>query len=78
MGGGGRGARRKFAKFCLQPLLHKSLTTKEPKKKQKNDISKQHSKKAKTGEVERNYKMFANPVFINPVRYIFHTFPYKF
>ena len=21
---------------------------------------------AKTGEVERNYKMFANPVFINP------------
>ena len=77
-GGGDRGARRKFAKFCTQPLLHKSLTTKQPKKKQKNDISKQLSKQSKTGEVERNYKMFANPVFINPGSYIFHTFPYKF
>ena len=25
---------------------------------------------AKTGEVERNYKMFANPVFITPGGYI--------
>ena len=30
-------------------------------------MSKQHSKQAKTREVERNYKMFANPVFINHV-----------
>ena len=40
---------REFAEFPLQPLLHKSLT-----KKKKNDISKQHSKQAKKGEVERN------------------------
>ena len=33
-------------------------------------MSKQHSKQAKTGEVERNYKMFANPVFINPGRIV--------
>ena len=28
----------------------------------------------KTGEVERNYKMFANPVFKNPGRYIYQYF----
>ena len=34
---------------------------------QKCHISKQHSKQAKRGrEVERNYKIPANPVFINP------------
>ena len=60
--------RKKFAKFCLQPLLHKSLT---PKQQSKNDISKKQSQKAETGEVERNYKMFVNPVVINPGRYIF-------
>ena len=38
-------------------------------KKEKNDISKQYSKQGKTGEVERNFKMFDNPVFINPGRY---------
>ena len=38
--------------------------------KQKIDISKQQSKQAQTSEVERNYKMFANPVFINPGRFI--------
>ena len=38
--------------------------------KKKSDISKQHSKQAKTWEVERNYKMFANPVVINPGRII--------
>ena len=31
-------------------------------------MNKQHSKQAKTGEVERNYEVFANPVFINPGR----------
>ena len=40
------------------------------KSTKKNDISKQHSEQAKTGEVERNYKMLANPVFINPSRLI--------
>ena len=50
MGAGWKG--REFAEFPLQPLLHKSLTTKQQKKK--NDISKQHSKQAKKGEVERN------------------------
>ena len=40
------------------------------RKQPKNDISKQLSKQAKTGEVERNYKMFANPVFITPGGYI--------
>ena len=39
--------------------------------KQKIDIRKQQSKQAKTGEVEINYKMFANPVFINPDRFIY-------
>ena len=68
IGEGGGWGRQKFAKFCLQPLLHKSLTTKQPRK---NDISKKQSKKAETGEVERNYNMFANPVVINPGRYIF-------
>ena len=37
------------------------------------DLSKQHSKQDKTGEVERNYKMFADPIFINPLRYICKT-----
>ena len=36
--------------------------------KKSYDIKKQDSKQAKTGEVEINYKMFANPVFINPGR----------
>ena len=36
--------------------------------KKRCDIKQQHSKQAKTGEVERNYKLFAYPVFINPGR----------
>ena len=51
--GGGGNKEREFTKFPLQALLHKSLTTKQ--QQQKNNISKQHSKKAKIGEVERNY-----------------------
>ena len=47
---------REFAKFPLQPLLHNSLTTKQPK----NDTNKQHSKVAKTGEVEGNYERLLN------------------
>lgn len=43
---------REFVEFPLQPLLHKSLTTKQ-QQQQKNNISKQHGKKAKVGEVER-------------------------
>ena len=43
---------------------HKTTTTK------KKHLSKQHSKQGETWEVERNYKMFANPVFINPWRYV--------
>ena len=31
--GGGGGEREKFAKFCPQPHLHKTLTTKRTKKK---------------------------------------------
>ena len=62
-GGGGEGVRKKFP---LQSLLYKSLTTKQPNKK---DISKQHSKQAKKGEIERSYKMFANSVFRNSGRY---------
>ena len=40
--GGGGGGRKKFAKFCLQPLLHKFLTTKRTKKKTyaKNSVKK--------------------------------------
>ena len=44
-----------------------NICTKQTKK---IDISKQQSKQAQTSEVERNYKMFANPVFINPGRFI--------
>ena len=52
-GGGGRGNKEsEFTKFPLQALLHKSLTTKQ-QQQQKNNISKQHGKKAKVGEVER-------------------------
>ena len=63
------------SKICLQNryfeqqihlvplLLHKSLPVKRAKKR--CDIKQQHSKQAKTGEVERNYKIFAYPVFIN-------------
>ena len=48
--------------------LHKSLTTEQEKK---NDISKQHSKQAiRQGTLRKNYKMFANPVFITPGRYV--------
>ena len=36
--------------------------------KKKKDISKQLSKVVK--EVKRNYKMFANPVFITPGRFM--------
>ena len=36
------------------------------------NIKKQHSKQAKTGEVEIFYKMFANPVFINPGRIVLY------
>ena len=42
-----------LTKFPLQALLHKSLPTKQQQQQQKNNISKQHGKKAKVGEVER-------------------------
>ena len=38
-------------------------------KPKKYGISKKHSKQA-IGQVKKNYKMFANPVFITPGRYI--------
>ena len=52
-------------------ILATSTSTQIPKHKtsKKNDISKQHSKQAIRREVEKNYKMFANPVFITPGRY---------
>ena len=53
---------REFAKFPLQPLLHKSPTTKHPPPKT--------TQANKTVNNERNNKMFADPVFINPGRYI--------
>ena len=37
-------------------------------KPKKYGISKKHSKQA-IGQVKKNYKMFANPVFITPGRY---------
>ena len=56
----------------IRENLSTATPTKIPNHKttKKNDISKAHSKQAKTAEVERNYKMFSNPVFINPGRYI--------
>ena len=50
-----------FTKFPLQPIqIPNKKTTNE------NDISKKHSQQVKAGKVEINYKIFANPVFINP------------
>ena len=63
---GERGVEGVRKKFPLQLLVYKSLTTKQPNKK---DISKQHSKQAKKGKIGRSYKMFANTVFRNPGRY---------
>ena len=45
-------------------------TNPQPQNNEKNNISKQYRKEAKTGEVKGNYKMFANTVFINPGRFI--------
>ena len=59
------GSRQKFAKFCLQPLLHKSLTTKRTNKRHKQTTQ---QRSYQTEEVKRNYKMFANPIFITPAR----------
>ena len=60
-GGGGGGGKR--------VILSTSTSTQIPNHKtsEKNDISKQHSNHMHmssyyTGEVEKNYKMFANPV----------------
>ena len=53
--------------------IHEILSTQIPNHettKKRCNIKKQHSKQAKTEEVEINYKMFANPVFINPDRII--------
>ena len=49
-----------LSQFCKNPN-HETA-------KKSYDIKKQDSKQANTGEVEINYKMFANPVFINPGR----------
>ena len=55
---------RKFAKFPRQPLPTQMPNPPPPKKANKqinkNDIGNQ----AKTREVEKKYKIFANPVFI--------------
>ena len=45
---------------------------------QKHDLSKQQSKQAKTGEVELNYKMFGNPVFINPGRFMYSDIVFNY
>ena len=50
---GGGAVRKKCTKFCLT-LLRQSLNTKQAKKREKNDTSKQYSNQANTGEVERN------------------------
>ena len=58
-------------------ILSNSTSTQIPyhKTSKKNDISKKHSKQAiKQGKLRKNYKMFANPVFITPGRYIFLFF----
>ena len=59
-------------------ILSTSTSTQIPNHKtsKKNDISKQHSKQAtRQGEVQKNYKMFANPVFITPDIYTYFTPP---
>ena len=45
--------------------------------KKKKDISKQHSKEAiRQGKLRKNYKLFANPVFITLGRYIIRFLRY--
>ena len=53
-GGGGKGLERSslYSHFCTNPQPQNNQT--------KIDISKQHSKQDKKGEIERSYKMFAN------------------
>ena len=66
-----RGGRldRDWRNSVSSPLLHKSLTTNNQKKKTNKQTSKQQVELRQ--EVERNYKMLANPVFINPGTGIF-------
>ena len=68
---GKRGGRldRNWRNSVSSPLLHKSLTTNNQKKKTNKQTSKQQVELRQ--EVERNYKMLANPVFINPGTGIF-------
>ena len=60
--GGGRKDDANSRNFIYTSIHKKTPNHKTTKKKH---IRKQHSKQAKTGEVERNYKKFANMVFIN-------------
>ena len=64
---GGRGGGEGRGKIVI---LSTSTSTQIPNTKQakKNYIWKQHSKQDIRQEVEKNYKMFADPVFITPGR----------
>ena len=57
-------SQREFAKFLLQPLLHKSLITKKSKEKN-NTVNKLRQEK-----LRENNKIYPNPVFINPGRHV--------
>ena len=43
-----------------------------------NICTKQPKTRFETGEVELNYKMFANPVFINPGRFIYSDIVFNY
>ena len=65
--GGGGGGVRKSSNLQILSSATSTQTHNHETTPQKCHISKQHSKQAKRGrEVERNYKIPANPVFINP------------
>ena len=66
-GGGEGGGGRKSSNLQILSSATSTQTHNHETTPQKCHISKQHSKQAKRGrEVERNYKIPANPVFINP------------
>ena len=61
--GAGRDGREKGKKFCLQPLLHKTIT--------KNAKANNWVNKLRQGKLREILIFFPNPVFINPGRYIY-------
>ena len=52
-GGGGGGGGQKFPKLCLQPLLQKSLTTKQTKRGISNQLNEEAIRQEKLREITK-------------------------